>query len=680
MRFPYLRLLVSLCIGLLAAGAAGAVFDLDPLTVESTRLEQDWLEVPYSVSLVDAERIQRAEPQLTLDESLTGVPGVFIMNPHNFAQDTRIAIRGFGARADFGIRGIRLVVDGIPATTPDGQGEVDGLDLGSATRMEVLRGPSALFYGAASGGVIRIETENPPDPPFFETRWLAGQDNLLSLQVKGGGHVDDIGALLSGTLLRFDGYRQHSATRQRKLNGRVDLPAGGRSRLRMVFNVIDFSIQDDPGGLTRAEAEADPRQARDRNLQYAAGESVSQERLGLRYETALGRSASLDLAIHGLRRDFANRLPFADGGQVSFLRHAYGGRIQYRVAGERFRFSTGVDFDAQDDARRHHDNLDGMRGDLVLRQDERVDSLGMYAVFQYNLSARLSLSAGLRHDRVKFEVTDSFLDDGDDSGSVDFTEPSPSAGLSWTLAPGLALYANTSRSFETPTTTEFDNPDGAGFNTGLKAQSARGVEAGLRGRLPFAGHRLSFAVAAFSIDLRDALVPYELPEFPDREFFRNAGRSARDGLEAELRVALKGGFGLGLDYTCSNFRYTRFTVGANDYSGNRLPGIPRHVGGVELTYDPGSGFFARLHVRRVSSFKADDANSETIDANTLAQLRLGYQWTSGRWTVEPFLGIDNLFDSEYSGNIRLNAFGGRYFEPAPGRRAYGGLRVRASFD
>lgn len=662
------------------AVTAETVYELEPLAVESTRLDQDWLEVPYAVSVLGKEAIQRAERQLTLDESLAGVPGVFILNRNNFAQDTRIAIRGFGARADFGIRGIRLVVDGIPATTPDGQGEVDGLDLGSAARIEVLRGPSAVFYGASSGGVIRIETEAPPEVPFAETRLMAGEDNLLSLQVKAGGTRADVGALVSGTWLQLDGYRRHSATRNRKLNGKVDYRMEGERRLRLVFNVIDFPLQDDPGGLTRSEVLADPRQARDRNLQFDAGESVSQERVGLQYKTPFGRGGSLDLAVYGLERDFANRLPFVDGGQVSFRRHAYGARLQYRLAGERFRFSAGTDLDTQDDARSNNENLNGSRGSLVLRQDEEVDSLGLYGLMHYSLSEEISLSAGLRHDRVDFGVRDSLLTDGDDSGSIAFTELSPSAGLSWTLAPGMALYTNASQSFETPTTTEFDNPDGGGFNTDLEAQRARSLEAGLRGNRLLNGQRLSFNLAVFSIEIEDALVPFELPEFPDREFYRNAGRSTRDGLEAEIMMAFENGFRIGIDYTYSDFRYDRFVVGESDFSGNRVPGIPRHYGGLDITYDRGTGLFAVLRTRFVGNYHAEDANTETIDAYSVTDLRLGYRWRAGAWSMEPFLGIDNLFDRAYFDNVRLNAFGGRYFEPAPGMRAYAGLLVRYTFE
>ncbi|HKJ90586.1 MAG TPA: TonB-dependent receptor [Oceanipulchritudo sp.] len=681
--YHYLSQLVVLATAGLTFGVAvtaETVYEMEPFAVESTRLDQDWLNVPYAVSVLGKEAIQRAERQLTLDESLAGVPGVFILNRNNFAQDTRIAIRGFGARADFGIRGIRLVVDGIPATTPDGQGEVDGLDLASAAKIEVLRGPSAVFYGAASGGVIRIETEAPPEVPFAESRLMAGEENLLSLQVKAGASSDGLGALVSGTWLRLDGYRDHSASEQRKVNGRVDYRMGEEGRLRLIFNLIDFPLQDDPGGLTRAEAEANPRQARDRNLQFDAGESVSQARVGLQYETPFGRGGSLDLALYGLERDFANRLPFVDGGQVSFRRHAYGARLQYRLTGEHFRFSAGADLDAQDDARRNHENLDGSRGSLVLMQDEEVGSLGLYGLMHYSLSEEISLSAGLRHDRVDFDVRDALLSDGDDSGSIAFTELSPSAGLSWTLAPGIALYTNASHSFETPTTTEFDNPDGGGFNTDLEAQRARSLEVGLRGNRLLNGQRLSFSLALFSIDIEDALVPFELPEFPDREFYRNAGRSTRDGLEAEIMMAFENGFRIGIDYTYSDFRYDRFIVGESDFSGNRVPGIPRHYGGLDIAYNRGTGLFAVLRTRLVGTYHADDANSEKIDTHSVTDLRLGYRWRAGAWSMEPFLGIDNLFDRSYFDNIRLNAFGGRHFEPAPGRSIYGGFQVRYAFD
>ena len=644
--------------------------------MEVTRQERPLLEVPAAVSYVDEAAIQRAQPQITLDESLRGVPGVFILNPDNYAQDTRIAIRGFGARADFGIRGIRLVIDGIPATTPDGQGEVDGMDLGSAASIEVLRGPSAVFYGAASGGVILIETEDGPADPFIETRWTSGAFNLLHAQVKSGGRQGRLSYLLSGGYLETDGYRQHNETENRRLNGKLEYRIDGRQRLGLIFNVIDFPLQNDPGGLTRAEAEANPRQARDRNVRFNSGESVAQERVGLRYRNDLDTGRSLEISLHYTHRDFANRLPFQNGGQVAFTRDFYGSRFTYTHSQGRFQWAAGGDFDLQEDARENFENLDGTRGSRVLDQREEVRSAGLFAFQEVSLTEQLSFTTALRFDAVKFEVTDSLLADGDDSGSITFDEVSPMGALKWSLAEQAMLYLNVSSSFETPTTTEFDNPSGGGFNRGLESQTARNYEIGTRGSVGRGEAFLQYNAAFFFIEIEDALVPYELPEFPDREFFRNAGESTREGLEVDLQLRLRGGFSIGLDYTWSNFTYERFSIGGTDLSGRRIPGIPEHFGGLVVAYEDSSGLHARLRTQVTGSFYANDANTARIDGYQVTDFRMGYRWETGNWSVEPFFGVRNVFDEDYFANVRINAFGGRHFEPAPGRNVYGGLRIR----
>jgi iron complex outermembrane receptor protein len=656
------------------------IHELDPYIVEVTRSGEAFGESPVSLSRLDSEAIQRSEQQLTLDESLEGVPGVFILNPFNYAQDTRIAIRGFGARADFGIRGIQLLVDGIPATTPDGQGEVDGLDLGSAGRIEVLRGPGSVFYGAASGGVILVETEDPGERPFLETRLTAGEDAFRHIQFKAGGHLNGMGALLSGGHVESDGFRAHNETRNTRFAGKVDglLQSGGN--LRLVFNGIDFPIQNDPGGLTRAEAEANPRQARARNVLYDSGEAVKQQRVGFQYEGILDARRTIEAAVHYTQRDFANRLPFESGGQVEFDRQFHGTQIQYRYRGDSSIFVVGADLDRQEDQRRNFDNIEGARGPLVLDQEETVTGFGAFAYHAWEFAEQLKLTTALRQDIVRFEVTDDFLADGDDSGVIEFEETTPMVALSWVPRVDTILYARASSSFETPTTTEFDNPMGAGFNPELESQTARSVEVGIRGRVPGNGWVLSYDLAAFTMDIDGALVPYELPGSPGREFYRNAGSSTRNGVELALDMDLPAGFSIALDYTWSDFSYDRYEVDGRSYAGNRIPGIPEHFGGFRISYENTAGLFAELNMRLVGSFQANDENTETIRDYAVTSLRMGHRLTIGNWEFEPFLGLNNLEDTSYFGNIRINAFGGRYFEPAPGRTVYGGLRIRTWFE
>ncbi|WP_041745771.1 TonB-dependent receptor family protein [Coraliomargarita akajimensis] len=659
---------------------AASLHTLPDYTVTATGLNQPKQRVPFAVSTIGLEQIQQATTQLSLDEPLQTVPGVFVLNPYNYAQDSRISIRGFGARANFGIRGVRLIADGIPATTPDGQGSVDAVDLGSTERIEVLRGPASAIYGAASGGVILLESESGPVDPFLETRWTTGSDALLQGQLKAGGQYADLNYLMNGTYLDYGGYRDHSETENRRLNAKFQYALTADSTLTALVNRIDIPVQNDPGGLTLQEALADRTQARQRNLDYNSGESVDQTTLGLRYEHRLAEPHRIELKTYTVQRDFANRLPFETGGQVSFQRDFWGLGGQYRFAAETVEAAVGFNYDLQQDDRANYDNLNGDRGDLSLQQDEEIENLGLFAVGSYTLFDALTVSAALRHDFIDYAVDDHFLADGDDSGQRRFDQTSPMAGVIWEFVPSAALYANVARSFETPTSTELANPNGGGFNPDLDPQVATSYEIGLKGSGTwFSDRALRYELVAFHIDIEDSIVPYELVTDPGRDYFRNAGRSERDGVEAGLQVELLDGLMLDLSYTWSDFEYTEFIADGTDYSGNQLPGIPEHFANFQLNYRHPSGFFTRWNTRYTGSLQADDANTTTVDASTVSDLRIGWLAEHGNWTFEPYLGLNNVFDEFYFANIRINAFGGRYYEPAPERNMYAGIRLRYTF-
>ncbi|MGF1531695.1 MAG: TonB-dependent receptor family protein [Puniceicoccaceae bacterium] len=653
---------------------------LDGYTVTATRYDQPIEVIPAAVSLVSRDQVQRARQQLSLDEALQMVPGVFVLNPYNFAQDSRIAIRGFGAGADFGIRGIKLFVDGIPATTPDGQGEVDGMDLGSVERIEILRGPSSAIYGSAAGGVIKIETETGPPIPFVETRLMVGDYDLWQLQSKLGGRRDSLGYLVSTRRTTFGGYRENSRVENSTLNAKFDWYPESNSRYSLIVNWIDFPRQDDAGGLTRGDAVAQPRQAQPRNLFFRSGEEVEQLKVGIAHERILDGGGGLEARGYWLQRDFQNRLPFTSGGQVFLDRKVQGGGLLYRreVTGGRWR--AGMDLDWQDDLREQRDNLAGVTGGRALRQEEKVDNPGFFVDRTIEVGEQVILTGALRYDRVRFRVNDLFLEDGDDSGVLSFTAWSPMVGALWQVRDGLSFYLNVAKGFETPTTTELENPRGGGFNPELTAQEAINYETGMRGRVSLDAGWVELDLALFLIEIEDALVPFQLADFPGRDFYRNAASSRRAGIEFSLRRDWENGWKLGYTQTVSDFTYRNFEVGGVDFAGRRLPGIPQYHGAIALSYEPETGLFLNWQTRLIGEFFADDGNKEKISAYQVSDLRFGYQWKSGRWEWEPFGGIYNLFGEDYFANVRTNAFGGRYFEPAPPRNFFGGLKVTYHFD
>lgn len=647
---------------------------LDEIVVSATRTESSLRDVARSVSVINKERIQNATQQLGLDEALAGVPGLYIQNRYNFSGDLRVSLRGFGARSSFGIRGIRILVDGIPETLPDGQGGVDSIDMGSAQSIEVLRGPASSLYGNASGGVIAVTSELGTDDPFVEGKIAGGEFGFKQYGVKAAGKISSTDYLLNVSRTELEGYREHSAFRGTQLNARLGIPFNDNDRLLVAANFTDQPLAQDPGGINAAQAALDPSSARDRNVLFDAGEVLQQQRLGFVYERKRS-SGTLTLRNHYVWRDFANKLPFTDGGAVDLDRFFYGFGAQFSLGEalpDNVDLAFGVDYDHQDDDRQRFDNNDGAIGNLGFDQNEQVDSIGFYIQGEYRLNDAWAVQAGLRYDELSYDVTDRYIANGDSSGSLDFDEVSPSLGVNFKTAGGV-LFANYSSSFETPTTTELANPDASGgFNPELRPQLANNYELGFKGTID----DLFYEVSLFQIDLRDELIPYELEEFPGRTFYSNAGASDRTGVETALRWQHESGFAIDASYTWSDFIFDEFADDdGNDFSGNQMPGLPGQFGYVGLNYATGNGFSGLLETRYSGDLYANNDNSVNVESYLVSNLRFSIDIESSKLLFRVYAGVNNLFDESYNNNIRINAFGDRFYEPAPTRNFYAGLVV-----
>jgi iron complex outermembrane receptor protein len=660
---------------------SSAESEVERIRVTAPRLEEHLLDVPAAVGVVLRDEIQLARRQLTLGESLAGIPGVLVQDEWNFAQDLRISIRGFGARSNFGIRGIKLLVDGIPATLPDGQGQVDGIDLGSAGRIEVVRGPAASLYGSAAGGVIHVVSEEGPETPFVDGRVLVGSHGLQRYQAKAGGQAGAFGYLASLSREELDGYRNHSAMENLLFNSKLRYAFDERSDLTAVVNALDIPVADDPGALTAEEVAENRRRASPENLRFDAGESIAQASLGLVYRREFDGGHETQLSNFYVWRDVENKLPFTRAGSVDLDRFFAGGGLLHTHRGALFghenRLMLGFDVEAQRDDRKRRDNDLGNLGTLRLDQREAVTGFGIFIEDELQLLESLWLTLGLRYDRVHFQVDDRHTVDRDDSGKLDFDELSPMGALRWRPSPAFGLYARVATSFETPTTTELAHPTGSGgFNRDLEAQTALGVELGAKGLLP---GRLRYELAVFQVTVDGELIPFEIPGMSGRSFFVNAGESTRRGVELGLELQPLQDLVASLAYTWSVFEFDEFHTQSDVFDGNRIPGVPEHHLHAELFYRHRSGLYAGWELRYVSGIFADNANTVRGDAYLLSSLRLGYAGRWGNWEISPFVGLDNLFDEEYMDNLRLNAGSDRYFEPAPEFSAYAGLSLGYRF-
>ncbi|HEX5727653.1 MAG TPA: TonB-dependent receptor [Longimicrobiaceae bacterium] len=679
-RGPLLAGLVSLLPCLAAAAQERAadtlpVVSIDTLAVRVLHTPLPAARAPYAVSAVAGPELRRGKPGLTLEEALLAVPGVQVDNRYNWALGERISIRGFGARTQFGVRGVRVLVDGIPATLPDGQTTLNHVDPALLGRAEIIRGPASALYGNAAGGVIRLSSVEPPAVPFAsEYRVVAGGDGLLRLQSTAGGRTRGLAYHGALTRVAFGGYRDHAEAVSTLFSAGLAY-RGRRDEVRLALGAVGYDALN-PGSLPDSLLRRDRTQAFARNVAQRTGEEGRQGQLGVTWQHALG-NGSLEVAAYALAREIDNPIPTA---VIDLRRRVAGARAAWSGAHDggalRLRWTAGAEVDHQHDDRRNFANEAGERGTLALDQVERVTGAAAFAQAVASLG-RVDVLGAVRYDRFRFSARDELATAGnpDDSGARTLHALSPTLGVTLAVGRGVSLYANVATAFETPTTTELANrPTGAGgFNPELDPQRTTSGEAGVKGR---AGPRATFELAAYRARVRDALVPFEVEGAPGRQFFRNAGEAVHRGVEASVAVAPLPWLGARAAYSWTDARFGRYQVGGEDLRGNRVPGIAPHRLEATLSAVAERGPFAALDVRwldRVPVADTDDEGLLASPAYTVADLRAGWQEARlERIGVRPFVGVTNLFGVDYNTSVTVNAFGGRFYEPGPGRGWYVG--------
>jgi len=672
----------------------------DVITVTGTRTERPAMEVPASIDRVDSEDIRFARPMVNLSESLNRVPGISVQNRQNYAQDLQISSRGFGGRATFGIRGLRLITDGIPASFPDGQGQVSHFELGSARSIEVLRGPFAVMYGNASGGVINLTTESGL-PPAAGVDFSLGSYGTRRIGLQIGGAVAGGSGIVSTGLFHTDGYREHSSAEREQMNAKLALPLGA-GNLTLVANVFASPDTQDPLGLTRAQMNADPRQVAATALQFDTRKTAAQNQLGGAYDMKLA-DWTLNVAAYGGHRNVRQylavpltptaQLAVTSSGGVVDLGRDFGG-VSARLSrdttllGTPFTLSFGGEYETFTERRKGFLNLNGSIGGLKRDEDDYVTQTGIYAQGEWRFAERWIAVAGLRSSSVEFKVADYFIlpgtANGDDSGRKKYSAVTPTAGLLYRLAPSTSLYANAGRGFETPTNTELAyRLGGSGPNFGLQASKSEHLEVGVKSLI---AERLRVNAALFDIDTKDEIAIES--NAGGRSTFKNVGRTNRRGFELGGSAFLPLGFEAALAWTQLTAKFLdSFTSVANTPSvavsvpaGSKLPGVPDSVLYAELRWRHApSGFSAALEYLQKAKVWVDDRNSEAADAYGIFSLAGSFVQQRGAWRFSEYLRVDNVGDRKYAGSVVVNDANNRYYEPAPGRNYVAGLQAKYSF-
>ncbi|HCD7905087.1 TPA: TonB-dependent receptor [Klebsiella pneumoniae] len=694
-----LAALPALLLPLIAAAQAA---DEQTMVVTAAPTTVSELDTPAAVSVVNGDEMRQAAPRVNLSESLGAVPGLQVQNRQNYAQDLQLSIRGFGSRSTYGVRGLRIYVDGIPATMPDGQGQTSNIDIGSVDTIEVLRGPFSALYGNSSGGVINVTSQTGTQPPTVEASSYYGSFGTWHYGMKAtgavgdGSHAGDVDYTVSTNRFTTHGYRDHSGARKNLANARLGVRINDVSKLTLLLNSVDIKAND-AGGLTADEWRDNPRQS-PRGDQYNTRKNTRQTQAGLRYERQLSAQDDLSVMIYAGERETTQfqSIPRAPqlkpshaGGVIDLTRHYQGIDTRLTHRGELLvpvTLTAGLDYENMSERRKGYENFVMVNGapqygeQGALRRNERnlMWNVDPYLQTQWQLTDKLSLDAGVRYSSVWFDSNDYYITpgNGDDSGDASYHKWLPAGSLKYALTDAWNVYLSAGRGFETPTINElsYRSDNQSGLNFGLKPSTNDTVEIGSKTRI---GNGL-FTAALFQTNTDNEIVVDS--SSGGRTSYKNAGKTRRQGMELGLDQQFGESWRLKAAWTWLDATYRTNVCDDASCNGNRIPGIARNMGYASFGYQPEQGWYAGSDIRYMSEIMANDENTAKAPSWTVVGLTTGYKWSYGRMDMDLFGRIDNLFDREYVGSVIVNESNGRYYEPAPGRNYGIGLNLAWRFE
>ncbi|WP_454256314.1 TonB-dependent receptor family protein [Pseudomonas sp. Marseille-Q8238] len=690
---PSLRTLPFSLLALAIANSAVAAetsLTLDPMVVTGTRSADSSFDQPFSVDSVDRRQIRDGQLGINASEALNRVPGLVVQNRQNYAQDLQISSRGFGARSAFGVRGIKLITDGIPTSTADGQGQAATFNLDTAERIEVLRGPASALYGSNAGGVIQLFSRDGQGAPTVGAQTLFGSDGLRRNRLNAEGGNDKAGFILDASRLDTDGYRDHSSARRDQTFAKLHLLPDDDSRLALIYSSLEQNGTQDPLGQAWEAYKADPRSVNINALTYNTRKSIDHQQLGANYERHIG-SGTLQVNAYAGRRSVVQyqAIPRAaqnpashNGGVIDFDRDFHGGSLRWLQPLGTVDLVVGLDYDQSRDDRRGYENFSGNQLGVkgALRRDEidTVTSLDPYAQATWKLGD-WTLQGGLRYSTVQIDVDDHYLNNGDESGKRRYEKATPTLSVGYAFTPELNGYISAGKGFETPTQGElaYAPSPATGFNYDLAPSTSTQYEIGLKALL---GGNTRLNTALFQIDTDDEIVVSS--NTGGRTTYQNAGRTQRRGFELGLQSQLSEQWSASLAYTYLQAVYDSSFRAGNKIidSGNNLPGVPRTSLFAELNWQPREGMSTAIEGQYRSQVYVEDSNSEkAAPAYAVFNWRARFEQNLGPWTTHQTLRLDNLFDRQYVGSVIVGDGNGRFYEAAPGRSWYAGAGASYRF-
>jgi iron complex outermembrane receptor protein len=645
-------------------------YTMDTLRVEAVRASVSSADAPLSLSIKTRTSRELASDAAGSITSLTqDLPGIWVNDRQNRALGERITIRGIGWRAQFGVRGIQVVLDGIPLTVADGQSVTNIIDPAFIKRVELIRGPAASYWGNSSGGVLYLSTKaSQPTGNSFNARTYAGSYGGRKAEFRLNNSSGDHSVSAFTSYDASDGYRDYSASRLLRSGVQGNYTFNDNSRLQYTGALQWMPQAEHPSGLTAEQAAGSPQGANPSFVDSDAGKQVTQGQLGLSYSRETGFGL-LSASTYGSYRDLTNPLPF---GIITVDRLAGGMRTSLEKDFKKLNLNMGGELKFQRDDREEFENSNGRRGATTVNQTETVGNQALFLTSTYT-AGPLKLLSSLRYDRITF-ASDTTA--GPQTRQRSFQSVSPGLGLSYSFGAS-TLYSNLSTSFQAPTTTELVNrPDGgSGFNPELKPEQTIGLEAGSRGSL--GGGILEYDAALYRLWIQDLLFPYQL-EANGATFFRNQGETRHQGVEVAATLRAAENLSVQGTYTLTDADFVDAqTLDSLSLKGKTVPGIAKHRLSGNISWSP-APVWMQLSARYTGAYPVNNVNTTRNGGYIVADAKFSYEWNfqQSGVTLTPFININNMLNKRYNGSVVVNAFGGRYFEPAPGRNWQAGVSIR----
>ena len=699
-----LCLTACICQNLYAEAGSTEPVLLPTLKIQATRTDTDWLATPASVYRIEQKNNEN-NLGINLSETLKGVPGLQLNNRENYAQDLQLSMRGFGARSTFGVRGIRLYVDGIPATMPDGQGQTSNIDLSSLDHIEVLGGPFSSLYGNSSGGTVLTSTKQGEGRDSIQLGYAGGSHHKGRADIVLQGGADKAGEpsyVVSSSYFDTDGYRDHSAARKVLSNAKLTWDLDDGSKVNWIVNHVDMNA-DDPQGLTREQWKANPKQVNDAKNIYDVRKEINQTQTGLTWTKPINDQHELYAMAYAGHREVtqyqsipntAQANPRHAGGVIDFSRDYYGTDLRWTGKDllPNTRFTAGFAFDAMDEDRQGYENFDsnghyGVKGNLRRDENNTLWNLDPYLQTSWQFLPTWRLDTGLRYSNVHYQSKDHYIQgtNADDSGKTDYDKLLPSAAFTWEISPQLSTYLSYAQGFETPTFTEMAYPTTgtAGINFALKPSSSDNYELGLKAQNSFG----NFTAAIFHSETQDDIV--SAGTLDGRSTFQNADKTLRQGVELSWNKNLWRDLTAQASYSYLDATFdaevpqitdvNSNVIAARVADGNYIPGVAKNQAYVALGWQPETGFNAGVDVRYMDKIYVNDTNSDVAPRYTVTSANIGYVWKNNDWKVRSYARVDNLFDENYVGSVIVNDGNNRFFEPADGVNWSAGLSITKAF-